>query len=259
MQPKKIYCTQCGAEIPPGQAQCPYCGSAYAPEAEREYMRKLDHVRSELDNVGNIGEETSRNEIDRIRRRVIRILAGILIFAAAMYGLMFFLQTRENRDNRKEYTWQKENLPALEQLYEEGDYDALLEAYEKALEEGHTLYDWKYSTFCEVYKSKMFVDEILQMREEGVFEETDAIMLLHHELRFRGIRWSTGITEEDLEVIRDLVAPYENDLVEIFHASQEDLDTFDAELKKYRGFPNYDSCEAYVKDHPEILMENKHR
>lgn len=75
MQAKQIYCTQCGAVIPPGEARCPYCGSSYAPEAEREYMRKLDQVRSDLDKVGNIGEETSRTEAGRIRKRVFRILA----------------------------------------------------------------------------------------------------------------------------------------------------------------------------------------
>ena len=76
-------CAQCGAIIPPGEAKCPYCGSYYEPEAEREYMRNLDQMRSDLDKVGNIGEETSRTEARRIRKRVIRILAGILIFSAA--------------------------------------------------------------------------------------------------------------------------------------------------------------------------------
>ena len=56
-------CAQCGAVIPPGEAKCPYCGSYYEPEAEREYMRNLDQMRSDLDKGGNIGEAITALEM----------------------------------------------------------------------------------------------------------------------------------------------------------------------------------------------------
>ena len=94
MQKKQIYCTQCGAVIPPGEARCQYCGSSYAPEAEKEYMRRLDQVRRDLEKVGNVGAETSRTESGRVRRRVLRILVTILVLSAAVYGLFLYQQRR---------------------------------------------------------------------------------------------------------------------------------------------------------------------
>ena len=253
MQQKQIYCTQCGAVIPPGEARCQYCGSSYAPEAEKEYMRRLDQVRRDLDKVGNVGEEASRREAVRVRRRVIRILAAILFLSAAAYGFFLFQQSREKIDNRKEYAWRAEHLPELDRLYEEGDYEALLEAYRKAQEEGHSLYDWEHAAFCGYYESASFARETLRMRDKGLFQEVDAVMLLYDELCFRGLAFRKGIPSEDRKVIRELVRPFENDLTEIFQASGEELDDFDRELEKHGGYPVYDSCRAYVQKHPEIL------
>lgn len=255
MEPKQILCRHCGAVIPPGAARCSFCGSSYEPEAEREYMRTLEQVRSQLDEVGNVGEETSGKEIRRIRRRIFRILAVILIFAAAVYGLFLFLQKREDRKNREEYAWRKEALPALDRLYEEGDYEALLQAWQEAQDAGHSLYDWEHNAFCEYYESAFYVEEILRMREKGLFEETDAVLLLNDELRFRGLPYRNGIPAEDREAIRERIAPFENDLVEIFQAGGEDLRDFDNMLKKNGGYPEYNICKEYVSNHPEILMK----
>ena len=259
MPAKQIYCTQCGAVIPPGEARCPYCGSSYAPEAEREYMRKLDQVRNDLDKVGNIGEETSRTEAGRIRKRVFRILAVILIFSAAIYGLFAYMQKREDRKNREEYLWRKDTIPALNQLYEEGDYDALMEEYQKAHKSGHSLYDWEHNAFCEYYEAAYYAGEALKMREKGLFEEEDAILLLNDELRFRGLPFRKGIPAEDMRLIQDRIAPFENDLVEIFHASAEELDDFDSMLKKNGGYPDYKASKEYIRAHPEILIKDPDR
>ena len=248
-------CAQCGAVIPPGEAKCPYCGSYYEPEAEREYMRNLDQMRSDLDKVGNIGEETSRTEARRIRKRVIRILAGILIFSVAIYGFFLFQQNREDRKNREEYLWRQETVPVLDQLYEEGNYDELMKAYQEAMESGHSLYSWEHNAFCEYYEASYYAGEMLKMREKGLFEETDAVLLLNDELRFRGFPLRKGIPDEDRKLIQTRIAPFENDLVEIFHASAEELDAFDSILKKNGGYPDYKACEEFVRNHPEILIE----
>ena len=255
MQKKQIYCTQCGAVIPPGEARCQYCGSSYAPEAENEYMRRLDQVRRDLEKVGNVGAETSRTESGRVRRRVLRILVTILVLSAAVYGLFLYQQRRGNIDRRREYAWRAENLPELDRLYEEGDYEALMQAWHKAQEDGYSLYDWEHTAFCEFYEAAAFAGETLRMREKGLFQEDDAVMLLYDELCFRGLTFRKGIPSEDQKAIRELIRPFEDDLTVIFHASGEELDAFDQELDRYGGYPVYDSCRTYVQKHPEILLE----
>jgi hypothetical protein len=62
-----------------------------------------------------------------------------------------------------------------------------------------------------------------------------------------------------MRLIQDSIAPFENDLLEIFHASPEELDAFDDMLKKNGGYPDYKACEEYVRNHPEILIKDPDR
>lgn len=256
-QAKKIICSQCGAVIPPGEAECPYCGSAYAPEAERAYMRKLHQVRRDLDKVGNTGAVESRREIGRLRRRIVRILAVILVIYGVLYGLFRYMEQKESRENRREYLWQQEEIPKLNAMFEAGEYDDLIDAFRRAGDEGHSLYEWEHYDFCVLYESTKYMDETLRAREKGLFTDSDAIALLYDELCFRGAGYKTRIPAEDRKLIQELYDPYRNDLVDIFHMTEEELESFDQMLKKYGGYPEYKACEEYVAGHPEILFGDK--
>jgi hypothetical protein len=62
-----------------------------------------------------------------------------------------------------------------------------------------------------------------------------------------------------MRLIQDRIAPFENDLVEIFHASAEELDDFDSMLKKNGGYPDYKASKEYIRAHPEILIKGPDR
>ena len=257
MEAQKIICTQCGAVIPPGVAHCPYCGSAYAPEAEREYMQKLEQVRKDLENVGNTGAEVSRKEIGSVGKRIGIVVGIILILFGLLFGAYLIVERKEEINTRKEYFWKQEHLPELNRLYEEGDYDALLDAFEKAQDEGYYLYDWEHRTFVTVYRETKYIDLILQMREKGVFSEDDAQDLLYSELVCRGAVYAYRISKEDQAAVQALAAPYADDLTEIFHASDKEIADFDKALKESSGYPSYDACREYVSAHPEIIISKE--
>jgi len=48
MKGKIVNCETCGAEFDASLVRCPYCGTAYEPAAEDEYMDKLEDVREDL-------------------------------------------------------------------------------------------------------------------------------------------------------------------------------------------------------------------
>lgn len=255
MQAKKIICRQCGAEIKPGTAVCPYCGSAYAPEAEREYMRRLHEIREDLDDVGDTGIEISRNEIGTTGKRTALIVGFIIAAGAALFIFFGLHRSRENRENRREYAWRQEHLQELDKLFEEGDFDTLISSFEKARDEGHDLYDWKHYQFCTFWEEAAYIDLNLEARQAGCFTENDAADLLYQELRIRGFRKRRNIPAGDLEIMASRAEKYQNDLEEIFHLSSEDLETFDRMLERNDGYPEYNACSQYVKDHPDLWKE----
>ena len=255
--PQKIICPQCGAVIPPGEARCPYCLSAYAPGAEREYMEHLEEVRSDLDQVGDVGRVASHREIGSVGRRIATVVGVILALAAVLFGIFLYMERCEVQKDRREYLWKKDHLPEMEQLFEAGEYDQLLDKIQAARDDGIGLYDWKHSDFMSIYETTRYMDSALEARRNGYFSEFDAENLLYDELRCRGIEWLREMPDADREKIRPFLEPYRNDLTEIFHAAQSDIDSFDKALKERDGYPDYESCKKYIAAHPEILLEKK--
>jgi len=252
MRVKKIVCSQCGAVLKPGVAYCPYCGSAYAPEAEREYMRKLHRIKEDLDDVGDTGAIVSKNEAGKVGRKVVVTVGVILFIAALIAGIAVYFNLRETQKNHQEYAWRAENLPEMERLYEEGKYDELVTAFQKARQDGHDLYSWKHFTFCQIWEETVYTDQALTAREQGYFYEPDASGLLYHELVMRGLPYRRGLTEKERKILEEKTAEYQNDLREIFGASEEEIASIDSMLQEKNGYPDYSFCKDYLSGHPDI-------
>ena len=59
----KTVCKKCGAEFDVSLVRCPFCGTAYAPAEEAEYMDTLEEVREDLlSQVDNGGSEVGHEE-----------------------------------------------------------------------------------------------------------------------------------------------------------------------------------------------------
>ncbi len=46
-----IACRSCGAQFDAALVRCPYCGTAYAPAEENEYMGQLEDIRTDLESA----------------------------------------------------------------------------------------------------------------------------------------------------------------------------------------------------------------
>ena len=51
---KKIICSSCGAEFEDTLPKCPYCGSLNYKGAEAEYLGKLESMRQDMHDIGQV-------------------------------------------------------------------------------------------------------------------------------------------------------------------------------------------------------------
>lgn len=106
---KEIVCGNCGAEYDVSLVRCPYCGAAYAPAEEEEYMGRLEEVREDLH------RETEKGDI-RIKRGMSSALRVILLAVIVILVLAFFVlwlsgrQEKSRTDRHKEEFLQDQGI-----------------------------------------------------------------------------------------------------------------------------------------------------
>lgn len=78
MKGKIAKCESCGAEFDAALVRCPYCGTAYEPAAEEEYMDKLEDVREDLSKHTKDADNATKKAFKKI---LIAAVIVIVIFA----------------------------------------------------------------------------------------------------------------------------------------------------------------------------------
>ena len=103
---KTVICESCGAEYDASLVRCPYCGTAYEPAAEEEYMGKLEDVRS------NLSTHTKDAERD-IWKMFKKILVGAIIvylIAALLCLIVLNVPKSSSRHNIDDINSRKEDI-----------------------------------------------------------------------------------------------------------------------------------------------------
>ena len=68
----------------------------------------------------------------------------------------------------------------------------------------------------------------------------------------RGLPYRRGLTEKERKILEEKTAEYQNDLREIFGASEEEIASIDSMLQEKNGYPDYSFCKDYLSGHPDI-------
>ena len=83
---KMIKCESCGAEYDEAKVRCPYCGTAYLPAEENEYMEQLDGVRRELLDYRDSSEKgINKRLFSLIRGAILIVLVAALLIMAKLF------------------------------------------------------------------------------------------------------------------------------------------------------------------------------
>ncbi len=141
---EKMICASCGAQVDSDMPRCPYCDTLIIPGAQKEYMGKLRQVREDMANLDELPKEAVKTEVHRQGRRVWKIMVIVGVLALLLAGLFAWEESKYRRDTKADYIWEQQNFPIMNELYESGKYDELMEKIMAAWDEDRSIWNWKY-------------------------------------------------------------------------------------------------------------------
>lgn len=153
-----MICENCGAEFDAHEKTCPYCGHLNPLGAEEAYMDRLEDLQEDLGDLKNHGKRTMGREIRTQGRGLLKTaLLLALVLALLVFGFIKMENSFQNSpsDEKAMMEFQKEHFGELEDLYEAGDPDALLNYVIELFESGEkgyeAIYDWKHYKYLQAY------------------------------------------------------------------------------------------------------------
>ena len=106
---KKIICRSCASEFDASLVRCPFCGTAYAPAEEDEYMDKLEDIREDLHMEVKRGDTKIKKKVGSAVGAIILVIIVLLFL---IFGLFMFStkHERDNSDRKKEEFLQNQGI-----------------------------------------------------------------------------------------------------------------------------------------------------
>ncbi len=99
-----VNCKTCGANFDSELVRCPYCGTAYEPAAEEEFMDKLEDVRTDLEDH----KDDAKKSTGRAITRTVLIFVAVIVVLLLLFVGLFLLP--EMNDRRKQNEKEEEFL-----------------------------------------------------------------------------------------------------------------------------------------------------
>lgn len=257
---KMIVCPNCGKEYDEDLPKCPSCDSTNLKGAEKEYLKQLENVREDMEDLEEVSGEEIRREVKSQSRRIRKILLICLGTVAALAAVFYISRNgicRDERDYKAEYLWQQENFPEMDRLYEAGDYEALYTfcaSEENAGESG--MYSWEHYPFVMAYSSCKSVEQYLEYVQETPRSEGVLTLLFSYEWDVKGIlQHQEDYTEAEFAALQPMLEKSEADFESRWRMSPEEYEALYTEFENAGGiYLDYNTCKEYVKN---WLKENR--
>ena len=239
-----VICRSCGADYSADLPNCPYCGTMNLPAAESAYMGKLEHMRSNLENLGTLAGSKAKKGFRSLRRKSLLAAVFLLLVVGVIYGISLHRERVEAQREKEEVLWQRGAFARMDECYAAGDYESLLLLYFDAQDAGHHVWQYKHSHFCEFL---MDIETARYSLEEYEAGTEDLAWLFLHEIRLYRMEYLPALSEEDRSTLERLRAPLLEDLDARFHLTQEELSAFRKTLAR-DGFVSYEECSQFLKE-----------
>ena len=252
---KMVYCSACGAEFMDNRDRCPACGMIYEPAAERIYMDKLQGIRDDVDNLGLIPGQETVKEIKKTGKKVTIILISILLVAGVLFGIFYLVSNYQNiryeAQLQRNNVWAGETFPRWDEMYDNGEYEALVEEYIEAGKEKYQVWNYQHSDFLSILSDIQSADFYYESYKNGAHNDSVCTLLLDYyfHITCREDR-RHKLTEKELEYVAEDRAIAVERLQEIFHMTpDEEWELLAVNPDDSNDYLSWDKLKAYVKEH----------
>lgn len=245
---KEIICSSCGGHFPENIPKCPYCGSLNYAGAEAEYLKKLDDVKEDVEELKEVPVRETKKAFAGQMKRLWKILLIIGVVVLLLIAWNVWDHFSDKRDQKADYLWKQENYPVMDEMYEQGGYDKLLQFYRQASLLGHPVYGWEHAEFCEVYQDIQYVkSQWSKIETNPKTDQTDYAELLYYELGIIGMIGQNNVLPEDQEILSEDIEAVTQDYDTRWQMSEEDKQSFQNKLEENLGYVSYEDCVKYAK------------
>ncbi len=243
-QNRIINCRSCGAEFDSSLPNCPYCGRMNLPAAESEYMAKLENIRGNLEDLGEMADRKAIAHSRVLGRKLLIAIAVVFVIAAAALIVRAVQGRDEAGKGREEFLWQREAFLQFDKLYDSGDWAGLADAYRAARDDGHSVYQYSHSRFCDYLLQIELAKSSLQEYDERY---DDPVFLFSNEIELYELDYIKNISNEERVLLEEMRAPLISDFEQRFNLSNDELSYFLIILSK-DGFISIKECERFLNE-----------
>lgn len=241
-------CESCAGKYDDMLPECPYCGSINYKGAEAQYLNQLENVRENMEDLKEVPLEETKKEFHKQGRFLIKVIvltAIVLVVLAALYLLMQ-IDWDPGRDTKADYLWKQEHYPIMDELYENGDYEALREYFAEGKE--NPTGGWPHSDFYYIYVDITELLELYGWEEEGQeLEPFDYAMILYEEWGGLSSFQNNTLDEQELEKLSDYKSLIQEKFDTRWNMSEAEYEELCRQVEENHGWISLDICEVYVE------------
>ncbi|GEM_PF-3208771 len=249
-----VTCEYCGGQFDPTLPACPYCGAAYEPGAEKQYM---EHLKAIQKNLGDLKDEENLAAFEpalkrkgSLRSALIRLLVIAAVLTVGMVSLFYSLGKRNVAKRKAEYRYNREVYGRLDQLYEDKQYDQLVEVLNEEAEKGHYLFQWKHYDFYRRIQSIVIGQDALEhvdeKKQSAQVKQARLALILKAELEALDYSLYEDLDQDERDYLTERTDFLREDYQTRFSLPEETYDYFMVCLKQY-GEIDPGDCEKYLE------------
>jgi len=217
MENKKVICPNCGASIYENEPACPFCAYINIPGAEKKFMHDIKKTEQDMSYIPELQKAEYKKSFSKTGKIILITVGIVAVIAVILLGIYKlyenFMYSYGQRDAKAQMIWNSENFPILDEMYEKGDYDGLVEFGYNLIDQNarnktdYIMYEWEHYDFIDAYRKYTRVEECIAYLDEGHelidFEKEDLVYycLWYYDRQYDKDKTIERYTEEEKELL----------------------------------------------------------